>query len=322
MPTLSPIRVTLSSCLLALTFATAAAAQQSEFLGSAAGSVAFIYDGATEPCIDSPPGTTLLPLGTGFVSGIPKRGLAPDSPTWTGVKFLITAEHVVHGKSKVVIRLNRDDNVGFTCFPMELKWDGKEENSFVSEKPEVDLAAIYLPKIPDTDPWVIDYSLVLDAKSMSVWQVEEGTEVFTIGYLFGYSGLKKNYPVKKFGKIALLTEENWCPSPLHPGQLQKAYIVELQNVPGLSGAPVLLQSPRFILLRGGTLALRHNPPMVVGVIKDLLKAPVGPGQVISQGVAAVEPGGELKALLRQVAKQITSRQSELELDLLETPAPK
>ena len=108
---LSPARVTVSSCLLALTLAIAAAAQQTEVLGSAAGSVAFIYDGATEACIDSPPGTTLLPLGTGFVSGIPKRGLAPDSPTWTGVKFLITAEHVVRGKSKVVIRLNRDDNV-------------------------------------------------------------------------------------------------------------------------------------------------------------------------------------------------------------------
>jgi len=63
--------------------------------------------------------------------------------------------------------------------------------------------------------------------------------------------------------------------------------------------------------------------MVVGVIKDLLKAPIGPGQVISQGVAAVEPGGELKALLQQVAKQVTSRlQPGLELDLSETPAPK
>lgn len=299
MPTLSRTQVTLSSCLLALTLATAAATQQTEFLGSAAGSMVFIYDGATEPCTDSPPGTTLLPLGTGFVSGIPKKGLAPDSPTWTGVKFLITAKHVVRGRSKVIIRLNRNDNAGFTCFPMELKWDGKEENSFISEKPEVDLAAIHLPRIRDTDPWVIDYFLILDAKSMSVWQVEEGTEVFTIGYLFGYSGQKKNYPVKKFGKIALLTEENWCcPNPLHPDQLQKAYLVELQNVPGLSGAPVLLQSPRFILLQGAALALRHNPPMVVGVIKDLLKAPIGPSQVISQGVAAVEPGGELKELLR------------------------
>ncbi len=62
MPTLSPTQVTLSSCLLAFAFATTAAAQQTEFLGSAAGSVAFIYDGGTEPCTDSPPGTTLLPV--------------------------------------------------------------------------------------------------------------------------------------------------------------------------------------------------------------------------------------------------------------------
>jgi hypothetical protein len=324
MSRLSSTQVNLCACLLALSFATATTAQQTELLGSAAGSVVFIYDGTTEPCTDSPPATILLPLGTGFVSGIPKKGLAPDSPTWTGVKFLITAKHVVRGRSKVIIRLNRDDNAGFTCFPMELKWDGTQENSFVSEKPEVDLAAIYLPKIPDTDPWVIDYSLILDAKSMSAWQVEEGTDVFTIGYLFGYSGQKKNYPVKKFGKIALLTEESWCcPDPLHPDQLQKAYLVELQNVPGLSGAPVLLQSPRFILLKGAALALRHNPPMVVGVIKDLLKAPIGPSQVISQGVAAVEPGGELKGLLQQIARQVATRvQPGFELDLPGTPPPK
>ncbi len=157
---------------------------------------------------------------------------------------------------------------------------------------------------------------------MSGWQVEEGTDIFTIGYLYGYSGKKKNYPVKKFGKIALLTEETWCPNPLQPDQLQKAYLVELQNVPGLSGAPVLLQSPRFISVQGAALAMRHNPPMVVGVIKDLLRAPVAPGQVISQGVAAVEPGSELKALLQQIAKQITGRGQGLELDLPETPAPK
>jgi hypothetical protein len=308
--------------LVAASAHDAAAAQEPEFLGAAVDTALFIYDGATAPCADTPPGTTLLPMGTGFVSGIPKRGTAPNSPTWTGVKFLVTAKHVVYGKSKIIVRLNRKDNSEFTCFPLELKWDGKEENSFVSEKPEVDLAAIYLPKIPDTDPFVIDYAFILDAKSMAAWQVGEGTEVLTIGYLYGYSGKKKNYPVKKFGKIALLTEENWCPNPLHPDQLQRAYLVELQNVPGLSGAPVLLQSPRFILVPGAALALRHNPPLVVGVIKDLMTAPIGPGQVMSQGIAAVEPGSELKALLQQIAKQITSRQPDLELDLPETPAPK
>jgi hypothetical protein len=320
MPALHPVRAILSSCLLALTISTAASAQQTEYLSTAAESVLFIYDGTTEPCADPPPGLTLLPAGTGFVSGIPKKGVGSDSQTWTGVKFLITAKHVVSGRSKIIIRLNRKDNTEFTCFPLELKWDGKEQNSFVSEKPEVDLAAIHLPKIPGTDPAVIDYTLVLDPKSMSAWQVEEGTDIFTIGYLYGYSGKKKNYPVKKFGKIALLTEETWCPNPHQPTQLERAYLVELQNVPGLSGAPVLLQSPRFITIQGAALAMRHNPPMVVGVIKDLLTAPIGIGQPISQGVAVVEPGSELKALLQQIASRLSAQG--LELDLPETPAPK
>lgn len=45
------------------------------------------------------------------------------------------------------------------------------------------------------------------------------------------------------------------------------------------------------------------------------------GQPISEGVAAVEPGSELKALLQQIAKQITGRLQSLELDLPETPVP-
>ncbi len=143
MSTPYPAQATLFSCLLVLTFPTIGAAQQTEYLSAAADSVMFIYEGgAIDPCADPPPGLTLLPLGTGFVTGIPKKGLPPDSPTWTGVKFLITAKHVVGGKSKIIVRLNRKDKAEFTCFPLELKWDGKEQNTFVAEKPQVDLAAI------------------------------------------------------------------------------------------------------------------------------------------------------------------------------------
>ena len=67
----------------------------------------------------------------------------------------------------------------------------------------------FFQPVPDTDPVVIPYQNILDRQSMSARDVGEGTGVFTIGYLFGYGGQQKNYPVKKFGKIALLTEENW-----------------------------------------------------------------------------------------------------------------
>jgi hypothetical protein len=278
-------------------------------------SVLFIYDGSTSPCSDPPSGHVLLPLGTGFVSGIAAKGVTLDAPTWTGVKFVITAKHVVANRQRVIFRLNTSDGEKFARFPLDLKWNGPDQNSFVSDKPEVDLAAIHLPKIPDTDPALFDYPFIMDRNSMAAYQVEEGADVFTIGYLYGYSGKKKNYVVKKFGRISLLTEEQW----LGEDSQQKAYLIELQNVPGLSGAPVFLQTTRILVMQGH-LGWRQNPPLVVGVIKDLLLAPITSGQTSSQGVAAVEPGSELKALLKQIATRLNLQG--LELELTETPTPK
>jgi hypothetical protein len=58
------------------------------------------------------------------------------------------------------------------------------------------------------------------------------------------SGQKHNYPITKFGKISILSSERWFFSPEWHRQ-EQAYVVELQNTPGLSGAPVMVYGPEF-----------------------------------------------------------------------------
>jgi hypothetical protein len=98
---------------------------------------------------------------------------------------------------------------------------------------------------------------------------------------------------------------------------RKPSLVELQNVPGLSGAPVILQSPR-LLIKNNQLSFSRGGPYLVGVVKSLLPAPISANQVMSQGVAAIEPGEDLKAMLQEIARAYMAT---VPLDLPETPAP-
>jgi hypothetical protein len=302
--------------------------QDPNYLHKAAQSAVFVYDTSTQPCAPPNPTRPISPIGSGFVVGLAQKGNPPG--TWKGWKFLVTCEHVIAGRSAVILRLNRIDSQEVVCFSLPLIRQGAEQNVFSSDGPGVDLVAINIPDIPNTDPVIFDYTLILDNQSMKELEVHEGTEVFAVGYLLGYSGLKQNYPVTKFGKVALLTEELWYLSPRDQlekvkdkpaqqipaasGILEQAYLIELQNVPGLSGAPVLLQSPQFRVDEKNQFQFRRMPPYVFGILKGVLTSPLGG----SQGVAAVEPASHLRDLLKRIADALKAKGAEVEL---EAPAP-
>jgi hypothetical protein len=269
--------------------------QEEGYIKQAAKSSVFIYDGNTKPCEPPKEGEMLLPLGSGFIVGIEMEGSAES---WRGWKFLITAEHVVSGKDKVIVRLNKKSGDSFTCYDLNLVRAGSAHNVFTTGKSEVDLVAINIPDIPETNPVIFNYDLIMGKATMEELEIQEGTEVFTVGYLYGYAGNKQNFPVTKFGRVALLTEEIWYRSPRN--QMEQAYIIEMQNVPGLSGAPVMLLSPQFRVAPGNQFQFRNTPPFILGLIKGALKSPMGG----SQGVAAVEPAEHLRQLLKSIADNL------------------
>lgn len=282
-----------------------------DYLQSAAKSSIFVYDGSTRPCDPPPAGTELLPVGSGFVVGIGQKGHSPDQ--WRGWKFLITAAHVIGNRTDIIVRLNRTDTSSFKCAPLHLLRAGEGQNVFFDDINDSDVVAVSLPDIGNTDPTVFDYSMLLDAPHMSEWEIKTGTNIFSVGYLYGYSGQTQNYPVTKFGKISVLTTEKWYLNPeLH--RPEQAYIVEMQNAPGLSGAPVMTYG---VDIKFNPLRYRELEPYVVGVVKGLLLVPVSDGptpQLISQGLAAVEPADHIRELLRSIADRLKRGGAEVEIN--------
>ena len=257
------------------------------FLQQAVASSVFLYPDGSTPCDPPPPGSVLFPSGSGFVVGISKKRSAGEAG-WLGWKFIVTAKHVVVRRDGLILRLNRSDKPEFTCVHLPLKVTGKDQNVFFAPV-GVDLAAISIPEIPDTDPTVFGYSMILDATKMTKAEITVGTELFAVGYLWGYSGQKQNYPVTKVGRISVLTNERWLLNP-SSRQLENAFLVELQGTPGLSGAPVMTHGVEFKLR---PFAFRELRPYVIGVVKGLLTVPVNRNR-ISQGLVAVEPGKHVK----------------------------
>lgn len=283
----------------------------------AADSVVFLYHEGTTPCAAQISARPVLPEGTGFFVGLPAK---PVTPVPVGhvlsQRLLVTAQHVIGKKASVVMRVNNSDGMTASCFPLSLPRDGPNQNTFEPSDPDIDLAAIIMPPLPGTDPIMFTPSLVLASPGVEGFQVPEGTDIFAVGYMYSYSGFKRNFPVAKFGKVAMLSNEHWYHSDSPRGGLEQAYVVELQSVPGLSGSPVMLSSPQFGFTGDGTLRYHLLRPYIIGVLKGLLPSPVGG----SQGVAAIEPGSSLLVLLRGVADTLLKRG--IPLDLSAIPSPK
>lgn len=286
-----------------------------DYLQQAAGSAIFIYDGTSKPCDPPSAGTGLLPIGSGFVVGLENKSLAPPKPAkWIGLKLLITAQHVVHSRTSITVRLNRISASRFACFTIPLVQGGKDQNVFTSKDEEAaDVAAVVLPPMPDTDPTIFAPSMLLDRGTIDKYQIGVGTNVFSVGYFYGYAGEKINYPITKFGKISILTPERWFFNP-DLDRYEDGYVVELQNVPGMSGAPVMTYGFEF---EANPFQFRDLPPYVIGIVKALEKAPVPVGkqyEYISQGVAVIEPAAHIRNLLTLVVDFVRKQGADLEMN--------
>jgi len=272
---------------------------ESEFFQEATNGAIFIYSPLVNPCAPVPKGKILLPLGSAFVTGVEKRG-ASTPQLWSGWKFLVTAKHVLLNQSEIIVRVNAESASKFVCKTIHLETEGQARNVFLA--PEgVDLEAVAIPNIPGADPTVVTPSLLVDEAKMKESNIGVGTQVLTIGYLFGYSGEQANFPVAKFGHISIVTDELWYFNP-ESKLMERGYVLDLSNAPGLSGAPVYTHG---VEIETDPLRYRRLPPYLVGVVKGLMLVPVN-GQMISQGVAIIEPGANLKVLMLQIAAMLKS----------------
>ncbi len=184
-----------------------------------------------------------VPLGTGFFVSYPDRRGGPNYQ----FSYVITAKHVLQDVDgsflpSVSIRLNLksatgDMEVGFirdipvTDAQGSLLW-------FHSEDEAEDVVAV--PLFPDDREFefnTISTRTFLNDQELNSGALAEGEDVYFIGLMEQYYGIRRNYPLVRRGSLALLTGEYIDT----PSGRQQVFIAELESWPGNSGSPVFLQ---------------------------------------------------------------------------------
>jgi hypothetical protein len=172
--------------------------------------------------------------GTGFFVGIHNK----NNPTTWHV-YLVTAKHVLTTKSgdyypSVFIRLNLKEGGSEV---MELPLSKMPNVIYSHQQKGVDISVI--PCLPNQERYdfkFISEDMIVTRERFRETNIQEGDEVFFTGLFVGHIGQKRNYPIVRFGRVAMISDEpvDW------QGELLDLYLVETQAFGGNSGSPVFI----------------------------------------------------------------------------------
>ncbi len=243
----------------------------------------------------------LIPNGTAFFVGVKN----PSDPNILNV-CLVTAKHVLYKPNttefldKVYIRLNKKGG-GSEVGVIPIKTEGDKKTVFIHIDTSVDIAVI--PFLPDQERFnfkVLPDDLITTKDAYKDLKIREGSDVFFTGLFTPYLGAEKNFPVVRFGRVALITEEKieW------QGKLMDLYLIEAGSYGGNSGAPVFfyLGSDR----EPGSLVVGTPILKLAGVMQGtfldvqeikMIETKKIPLSLSNMGIAAVVPAYKLHELL-------------------------
>jgi hypothetical protein len=252
-----------------------------------------------------------LAIGTGFFV------VVENESTPKRFTYLVTAKHVLQDPiggiyTRIFIRLNRNGG-GSDFVPIDLL----KQQVFTSGDPSVDMSVIPLPLNPAiADVKAIPDSLIATRESFDKLHIAEGSDVFFVGLFTSYYGDKRNNPVVRFGKVAMLPEER-----ISFGSADKSwlYLIEAQTFGGNSGAPVFFS----LGVDREPNELHLGPPqiMLAGIMKGFFNqnraiefhtvetvSQTIPVSVLNSGIAAITPAYILHEILflPDVVQQRTS----------------
>jgi len=243
----------------------------------------------------------IAPYGTGFFVGVKN----PASPNSFAV-YLVTSKHVLYQpKSKnfldqIFIRLNRKDG-GSEIGAVPLITAGEKRNVFVHGDSSVDIAVIpFLPDQSQFDFKFLPDELITTKEGFGELKIREGSDVFFTGLFSPFIGSQRNYPVVRFGRVALVTGEKieW------DGELMDLYLVEAGSYGGNSGSPVFFylgsdREPGSLIVGSPVLKLAG---IMQGTFLDaqeikIINRDTNPVSLSSMGIAAVVPAYKLHDVL-------------------------
>lgn len=243
----------------------------------------------------------LVPNGTAFLVGVKN----PSEPTIFSV-YLVTARHVLYKPDttefldKVYVRVNKKEG-GSEVGTIPIKVTGDNKTVFVHSDPSVDIVAIpFLPDQKRFDFKFLPDELITTQKDYDSLKIREGSDVFFTGLFTPYPGSEKNYPVVRFGRVALVTDEKieW------QGKQMSLYLIEAGSYGGNSGAPVFFylgsdRDPGSLIVGPPVLKLAG---IMQGTFRDAQEIKVIETKPIAystsnMGIAAIVPAYKLHELL-------------------------
>lgn len=242
-----------------------------------------------------------VPQGTGFFIGV-KHLQVPDS----FFVYLVTAKHVLQTSDKqswlptVFIRLNKKEE-GADMLRLDLIPEGTRKNVFVHEDPSVDLAVV--PAMLDVQKYdfkFIPEDFITTKADYQKLGISEGSEVFFSGLFVPHVGEQRNYPIVRFGRVALVTDEK-----INLGGVRtELYLMEANAYGGNSGSPVFFylgadRQPGSIILGPPIIKLAG---VISGHFNDIVPVQIAHTEnvpVVSPnlGIAGVVPAYKLHEIL-------------------------
>lgn len=235
-----------------------------------------------------------VPTGTGFYMAVRK-----DSVTFYG--YLITAKHVIRRMDgtylgEIFIRIPGLKDTLLQHLSKILVYNLPSRNVHFHSDTTVDVAVIsglFDNNKYDFSPLPEDF-LVTKSVFDSL-KISEGNEVFFTGLFTPYIGEKANYPITRFGRVSLITDERvyWN------GNYRNLYLIEATTYWGNSGSPVYFAIKEKAKFTNGMLLTNGVSFKLAGIINGFFGDNIlggfqetknlRPFQLLNYGIAAVTP---------------------------------
>lgn len=256
-------------------------------------------------------------VGTGFLIGC-------SHPELNGrhIPYVVTAKHVVDGKSKIIGRYSH--KVG-AIVQVEYDLDRAKRMNDYWEHPDpgVDIVVFRTLSYNDALMRTIPQDLIASKDIYQMEDIKETDRVLFPGLLVNFMGESGNYPVTRSGNIALIPKES-VPLKIPYGETivdtrQDVFFVDGTVLPGSSGSPVFLYpGPRLVKdkmksigsFRAWLLGIVHGfYPAVPREIEEITSTSNRYGFRENSGIAIVFPSWRILEILE--SKQFTSRLNKL-----------
>jgi hypothetical protein len=240
-------------------------------------------------------GAQYRPNGTGFLVRVDV-----ESKDDAYVIYLVTAKHVLHDGNEnflptIAIRLNkRDGSAAYVEMPTE------RIKIYTHSDADVDIGLFPLSPSPMLyDFKVIPENIIANKETLKDLKIREVDDVFFSGLFESHMGQKKNQPIFRFGKVALISDEKIEWPETKGVKFLDLFLMEFFSFGGNSGSPVFFQpsSESNIAKNNNQSPLIYLAGLVRGSVK--VKEVFLPDTYLSQntGIAAVIPSYKLYEIL-------------------------